>query len=127
MIFCNKTIDLDIAINKNSSFICPIIVWQDNKINLFDFTGYTASMQIRKKLASGDFDTTALVTLTTENGGITITPLTGIIDLFIDNSVTATLPSCIAYYDLLLKRNNATTDAVCILRGSATINNGVTA
>lgn len=50
-----------------------------------DLTGYTARMQIRSELESP----TVLVTLTTENGGITLGGVLGTIDLYLSAAATA--------------------------------------
>lgn len=92
----------DITIQKGVTFIYPILIWQDNKMTRKNLTGFTANMKIKKKLPNGDLETTSIIELTTENGGITLGGLEGTIDLFIDATTTATLPSVNAFYDLKL-------------------------
>ena len=50
------------------------IIWADSSGNPIDLTGYTASMQLREQAASPN---PAALTLTSSNGGITITPVAG--------------------------------------------------
>lgn len=66
-----------------------------------DLTGYTAAMQIRDTVESG----TVRLSLTTENGGITITPLIGgsadsAIDLYIADDVTSAYKQSGGVYDI---------------------------
>ena len=63
-----------------------------------DLTGYTARMQIREYQSSN----TIIVELTTENGGITITPAEGKIDLFISADDTSAITKTKGVYDLEL-------------------------
>jgi hypothetical protein len=92
----------DITIQKNVTFIYPILLWTDNKISRKNLTGYTARLQIKKKLPNGDLDATPIIELTTQNGRITLGGTEGTIDLFISATDTATLPSVNAFYDLQL-------------------------
>lgn len=57
-----------------------------------DLTGYTARMQIRDKT-----DNSLAHELTTENGGITLGGVLGTVDLVIDKTDVADLPSKNAY------------------------------
>lgn len=61
-----------------------------------DLTGYTARMQIRATLE----DATVLVSLTTENGGITLGATAGTIALLITAAATTLLTFSNAVYDL---------------------------
>lgn len=67
----------------------------DPEYLLWDFTGYTARMQVRRTLQS----TTALISLTTANGRITLGGVTGNIELLIDAEDTAEITSS-GVYDL---------------------------
>lgn len=56
----------------------------------FDLTNYTARMQVRRLITS----TTAMIELTTENGGIVITnPAGGELTVYMTNEQTASLTS----------------------------------
>lgn len=61
-----------------------------------DLTDYTARMQIRTTIAAA----TTILELTTENGGITITPADGKISLFIADSATSSITIESGVYDL---------------------------
>lgn len=61
-----------------------------------DLTGCTARMQIRAKIEA----TTPLLTLTTENGGISLGGTAGTIELLIDADDTAALTWTSGVYDL---------------------------
>lgn len=63
-----------------------------------DLTTYTARMQVREKYTS----TSAVVTITTENGGISLGGEDGTIDLFISNSATSAISAKDYVYDLEL-------------------------
>ena len=61
-----------------------------------DLTGCTARMQFRAEIAA----TTPLITLTTENGGITLGGALGTIELVITATATAAITWTTAVYDL---------------------------
>jgi hypothetical protein len=63
-----------------------------------DLTTYTARMQVREKHTSK----TAVVSLTTENGGITLGDDEGTIDLYITDENTTTIPAKDYVYDIEL-------------------------
>lgn len=92
------TVCLPFEIPQRSNFGETVVMkYQDGSV--VNLTGYTAKMQIRQTPG----DTNVLWTMTTENGGITITPLEGKIVLFIPAVTTATFPpSFKGFYDLLL-------------------------
>mgnify|MGYP000630287918 CR=1 FL=1 len=70
----------------------------DIPVNL---TGYTARMQVREKYTS----TSANITLTTENGGITLGGALGSISLLIGASATSAIVAKDYVYDLELISN----------------------
>lgn len=89
---------LDLMIEKGATFN-KHLEYKDNTKTPIDLTGYTARMQVRKSAQSS----TIIVELTTENSRITITPLTGEIDLFISGAdTTAITERGNAVYDLEL-------------------------
>lgn len=61
-----------------------------------DLTGCTARMQVRAEVASA----TALLTLTTENGGISLGGTAGTIELLVDAEDTAAITWDSGVYDL---------------------------
>lgn len=70
-----------------------------------DLSGYTARMQIRQKLG----DSSVLLSLTTENGGITINNTFKTISITITASQTASLTFNSAVYDLELIKDGVVT------------------
>jgi hypothetical protein len=62
-------------------------VREEDETTAVNLTGYKARMQIRTELADDD----VLLSLTTENSGISITAATGIVDLLISAADTAAL------------------------------------
>lgn len=63
-----------------------------------DLTTYTARMQVREKYTSK----TAAISLTTENGGITLGGTAGTIDIYITDETTATISAKDYVYDIEL-------------------------
>ena len=86
---------------------------------LWDFSGYTARMQVRRTIDSS----TILISLTTENGRITLGGPTGIIELNITAADTATLTSS-GVYDLEIISNTGVVDR--IMQGNFTLSQEVT-
>lgn len=94
---------LDLTIDQGSTWTHAFIVNQPAPIGTpveslvpADLTGYTARMQVRKHVESP----LVLLELTTSNGRITITPLTGRIDLVVASTTTAGLNFTTAVYDI---------------------------
>lgn len=89
---------LDLIIEKGGKF-SKHLEYKDKQKQAIDLTGYTARMQIRKNAQAATF----ILELTTENGRISITPLTGEIDLSITGADTAAITDRgNAIYDLEL-------------------------
>lgn len=74
------------------------LTWSDESNALVNLTGYTARMQIREQLDSA----TPFITLTTENGGITLGGVAGTITLNMTATATAALTQTSGVYDLEL-------------------------
>lgn len=70
--------------------------YQDPNGNPINMTGYTAALQFRSYPA----DTTAVLTLTTENGGISINDLEGRIDVHATAAQTGAIDEGYYVYDL---------------------------
>lgn len=88
----------------------------------FDLNGYTARMQVRRTIDSP----TAMVTLTTENGGIAINQAPGSsnnLNIYMDNTVTATLLSS-GVYDIEIINDGG--EVSRILQGVFTVSPEVT-
>ena len=106
------------TINQGETF-SKSITWKDSGEVIVDLTGYTARMQLRRKINSQTIDKS----LTTENGGILIpAPTTGVISLFMSASETAVLNG-IYVYDLELVKVGIVKR---LLQGSITIDLEVT-
>ena len=87
--------DYDFTIYQGATF-ARVITWKDEADALIDLTGYTARMHVRESV---DADT-AFITLTTENGGITLGGAAGSITLSISAATTAALTQTSGIYDL---------------------------
>jgi len=87
---------LDIEIEQGATFNLEFL-YQDDEGTPINLTGMTARMQLRRTYNSPD----ALISLTTENSRITITPLLGKIVLNISATDTAPLTGS-GVYDLEL-------------------------
>lgn len=84
-----------------------------------DFTGATAALQLR----SLPDDAISVLTLTTENGGITITPLEGLIAVHATAEQTEAIITGIYYYDVEVYVSSTTTR---IIQGQITVSAQVT-
>lgn len=90
--------------------------------DVFDLSGYTARMQVRRTIDSS----TAMVTLTTENGGITINQTPGSINhinIYIADTQTSTLQSN-GVYDIEIINSDG--EVSRILQGVFTVSPEVT-
>lgn len=85
----------DIYIEQGATYNQPL-VWKDSSGTAVNVTGYTARMQIRKTVDA----TTIILTLTTENGRITVGGANGLITLLVSAADTAALTSFCGVYDL---------------------------
>jgi hypothetical protein len=110
----------NITIEQGATFQMPI-TWSTGvtptPVNL---TGYTARMHVRKTHASD----TAVLTLTTENGGITLGGALGTIAILATATQTATITIKSGVYDLELVSGGGTVTR--LLEGSVTITPEVT-
>ena len=85
----------------------------------WNLTGYTARMQVRRTIDSS----TVLISLTTENGRITLSGASGIIELDISATDTSTITSS-GVYDLEIIGSNGIVSR--ILQGDFTLSPEVT-
>jgi hypothetical protein len=85
----------DIYIEQGATYNQPL-VWKDSSGTAVNVTGYTARMQIRKTVDA----TTIILTLTTENGRITVGGSNGLITLLVSAADTAALTTFCGVYDL---------------------------
>jgi hypothetical protein len=94
------------------------IVYKDSNGNPVNLTGYTSEMQIRRKFDSD----TPVLTLSTSNGGITIVPLTGTLNLIATDEQAAIDPGFYVY-DLELSIGGVRTR---LIQGQVTVSGEVT-
>lgn len=111
---------LDLTIYQGATFR-KSFTWQTgDPLTAVDLTGCTMRMQIRERRDA----TEVIVELTSENGGITITPLTGQFALYLSATATAALAVTKAVYDLEIVFANG--DVVRFLQGKVTVSPEVT-
>jgi hypothetical protein len=108
----------NIIIEQGATF-ARTLTWQADSANV-NLTGYTARMMIRSTID----DSSTIVSLTTENGGITLGGAAGTIALLISATATAALTAGTAVYDLELI--SASSVVTRLLQGSVTIAREVT-
>ena len=87
----------DIVCEQGASFTREF-VWQDENESPIVLTGFTARMDVRATVAASD----PIISLTTTNTRITLTPAIGKITLVLTATDTAALPARRAVYDLEL-------------------------
>ncbi len=87
----------DFTIEQGTTFTRNV-QWKDSSGNPVDLTSYTAAMKIRESYDSGS----ALVSLTSGGGDITITAVTGTLTITISATATAALDFDRGVYDLEL-------------------------
>ena len=94
------------------------VVYKDSNGVAVNLTGYTAEMQIRRKFNSD----TPVLTLSTSNGGITIVPLTGTLNLLATDE-QANIDPGFYVYDLELSIGGVRTR---LIQGQVTVSGEVT-
>lgn len=87
----------DITIEQGATYRLDI-VWKDNAGAPINLTGYTARMQVREKVSSE----TALLDLTSQNGGIVLGGATGAIAIVAAATMTDDITAKRGVYDLEL-------------------------
>lgn len=106
-------------IEQGATFYQPL-VWKDGDGDVVNLTGYTARMQVRKTLKAD----TPILTLTTEDGRITLGGALGTILLEVSATDTAELTACCGVYDLELQSIDG--NVVRLLEGEIEISKEVT-
>ena len=96
------------------------IVWADAQGVPIDLTGYTAAMQLRLQAASPN---PSALNLTSSNGGIVITPLTGSMLITMTATQTGALSPGFYVYDLELTLGSVVSR---IIQGQITVSAQVT-
>ena len=72
------------------------VVYKTDSGDAVDLTGFTARLMLRTSYSAAE----ASLSLTSENGGLTITPESGQIDILITDAQTSSLASGVYVYDL---------------------------
>lgn len=111
---------LDITLYQGATFRKTLIWKTGDPAAPKDLTDFTARMQARVKLT----DVEPLIELTTENGGITLTPAEGKIDLYLSDAQTSALEARKAIYDLELVSPDG--EVTRLVEGKLTISPEVT-
>ena len=109
-----------IRIEQGATFALPITWKAGTSAVPVDLTGRTARMDIRAKLT----DTAVLLSLTTENGRITLGTTDGVITLHLTAIETAALTWNTGVYDLEIVASPG--DVTRLLKGSVTVSPEVT-
>lgn len=84
----------DLVITQGATYN-KALIWKDKDDNPHDLTGYHAKMQFRE-----NFNSPPIITLTTQNNRLIITPLEGKIEIKLTPQETRELSKCKARYDL---------------------------
>ena len=108
----------NILIEQGATFLLNLI-WKDSEGDPIDLSGYTARMQVRRKVTSPD----TLLSLTTENGGITLGGAAGTISVVAQAHQTDDISEKIGVYDLELVTNGT---VYRLIEGCVTISPEVT-
>lgn len=88
----------DITIEQGATFE-RTLTWNDQNGSPINLTGYTARMHVRRTHYDNG---TPLLTLTTENGGITLGGAAGTIALTVSATATSAVTAASGVYDLEL-------------------------
>ncbi|MBI9090141.1 MAG: hypothetical protein JEZ12_13075 [Desulfobacterium sp.] len=117
-----KPQQIDLTIYQGSSFKKAWEMVEKGTEDPIDLTGYKARMQVRGKLK----DDAAILDLTTENGGITITVVTDktTLALYVPATATAAITAAKGVYDLELV--DAAGDVYRLMQGTVAISKEVT-
>jgi len=109
----------ELNINQGSNLSLEIALKNSNGTPL-NLTGYTARMQLRASYTAPDI----IVELTTENGRLVITPLTGVVTLLLSALTTAAFVAKNYVYDL--ETVSSTGFVTRVLQGEAIVSPEVT-
>ncbi len=109
----------DITLYRGSTYRTTL-TWKDQNETAINLTGWTARLQMRPSIPSD----TPFLTLTTENGGITLGGAAGTIELYISHTATAALTNEIGSYDLEMIAGNG--DVPRLLMGRVLVDPDVT-
>ena len=109
---------VDLLIEQGATFNEEFLLVDENG-DAIELSGYTARATIKSAIGGNE-----LVTLTTENGGITITASTGSIMLYISSDDTTALTFTTGVYDLELASSGG--DVARVSSGAVTVSAEVT-
>jgi len=98
------------------------VIWRDPAKKPILMEGYTARMKVREDTSNS----TVLLNLTTENGGISLGRTNGQIALYITDETMRTIPEGKHLYDLELVGPTSNTYVYKILRGNFVVRTEVT-
>lgn len=109
----------DFEIEQGTTLLKPI-VWKDSTGTPINLTGYSARMQVRQSVVSPD----VLLELSTTNGKISISPITGTITLIFSEATTAAITWKRGKYDLeVVALNGAVTR---LIQGEISVSQEIT-
>lgn len=111
----------NIALDQGSTLNLQLI-YKDSNSQIIDLTGYSAKMQIKSDYAD-NIPTTYLTLSSSLGSGLTITPVSGTIDVLIPADSSSLMTFDTAYYDLEITSGSTVTR---ILQGTVKINKQVT-
>lgn len=114
-----EPVTYNLTIYQGASF-SQNMIWQDQEQQPIDLTGYTARMMARTSVNAAE----PFLTLTTENGGITLGDDEGTIVLTLTATQTAALTETLGLYDLELIVPGG--GVVRLLQGNLTVSKEVT-
>lgn len=112
---------IDLAINQGETFRKGLIWKTGTPLNPVNLTTYTARMQVRSNAAS----TVVLLTLTTENGGITLGTTDGTIALYLTDLETSAITWEYGVFDIELIAGGSG-DVTRLVQGTITVSKEVT-
>jgi len=98
------------------------VTWVDDASTPVILTNCSARMQVRKTKESA----APVLSLTTENGGITIGGPQGKLTLYVSATAMSQIPAGAYYYDLEVQFTNPEADVVRLLEGTFVVSREVT-
>lgn len=111
---------INLTINQGETFRQPFVWKAGSPATPVNLTGYVARMQVRSKASSA----TILLSLTTENGGITLGGVLGTIDFYLSDTDTSAIAWEYGVFDLELVAPSG--DVTRLIQGTVTIYKEVT-
>jgi zona occludens toxin (predicted ATPase) len=109
----------DFQLEQGATLLKPF-VWKDSNGVAVNLTGYTAKMQVRRNTSADD----VLLELSTINGKLTITPLSGMVTMVFSATTTAAIDWTRGKYDLELTSGDGTVTR--LLEGEITVSKEIT-